>query len=118
MGLWAPRLSESLEEQHTGQRQGMVAHISRPSTQCLKYEFDKFDISLGGLHTIAHCLQIKEERRKEEMDWQYYLRRRKEQLCCVTCYTVNYFTKIRNKTVLGIVVHVCNPSTGEFEAGN
>lgn len=34
----------------------------------LKYEFNKLEISLGGLHTIGHCLQIKEERRKGEMD--------------------------------------------------
>lgn len=37
----------------------MAVHISRPSTQWLKY---KFEISLGGLHTIAHCVQVKEER--------------------------------------------------------
>lgn len=62
LALWAPSLNESLEEQHTGERQGMVVHISRPSTQWLKYKFDKFEISLGGLHTIAHCVQVKEER--------------------------------------------------------
>lgn len=36
------------------------SHISRPSTHSaarrLKYEFNKLEISLGGLHTIVHCL--------------------------------------------------------------